>query len=466
MKEQIEKYLNYIESHKEAVSKNNQKLRIYEGELLPLVKRVMKQTLSPHYFSQIEHRIIPINVLTRIVDKLAKVYTSPPTRTDENYQEFVDYMTDDLDIDLSMSQADEFSHLFKAYALEPYVDEGKAKMRVIPADRFLVMGEDKNNPLKVTTFIKFMGEVMGGDSLYYAYTKDNFIPFTSKGALYMPALEGNDGVNPYGFIPFVYGNRSRLSIIPMQDTDIIQLTLMIPVMLSDLAGAIMFSCFSIIYGIDLNAEKLEKSPNVFWNFKTDTKADNPKPEIGTIKSDVDIVQVMDFIKQTFAFWLETKGVRVGSLGSTDGAGASSGIAKIIDEMDIHEIMKQQINYFKKEEKELWQKLAAMNNHWLKSEEDYKGIIVGDDFNPTIVFNEPQPRITRKEEFESVDVEYRGGYMTALEAIVKLYPDLDEEQISERALKLDEVNKRDNPIGSENPELVIGSNSDTDSGRLD
>lgn len=454
MEEQIKKYLNFIDAHKETVAKNNQKLRIYEGELLPLVKKVMQQTLSPHYFSQIEHRVIPINVLTRIVDKLAKVYTNPPVRTDEKYQEFIDYMTDDLDIDLSMSQADEFSHLFKAYALEPYVDEGVAQMRVIPADRFLVMGEDRNNPLKVTTFIKFMGEITGGDSLYYAYTKDNFIPFTSRGALYMPALEGNDGVNPYGFIPFVYGNRSRLNIIPMQDTDIIQLTLMIPIMLSDLAGAIMFSCFSVIYGIDLNVEKLEKSPNAFWNFKTDTKADNPKPEIGTIKSDVDIAQVMDFIKQTFAFWLETKGVRVGSLGSTDGANSSSGIAKIIDEMDVHEIMKQQINYFKKEEKELWQKLAAMNNHWMKSEENYQGIIVGEDFNPTITFDEPMPAITRREEFETVDAEYKGGYLDALDAISRLYPDLDEAQVIERSKQLNEVNKRDDSARSENPKDVI------------
>ena len=441
MNERIEFYLKKIEENKDNTKLNHEKLKIYEGDLLPFVKTVMRDTLSENYFRQIEHRIIPINVLTRIIDKLSKVYISPPVRKDETYQEFIDLMSDELSVDLIMSNADEFSHLFKCYALEPFIDEGKPGVRVLPADRFTVIGEDRKNPMKVTTFIKHMGKIDSSETnLYYAYTDEAFIPFTSKGEIYVPALEGNDGVNPYGVIPFVYGNRSKLSLVPTQDTDIKQLTLMIPILLSDLAGAIMFSCFSVIYGIDLKIEKLEKSPNSFWNFKTDSKNDNAKPEIGTIKSDVDIDKVMSFIKQTFAFWLETKGVRIGSLNNVD-AGNVSGIAKIIDEMDVYEIKKQQINYFKKEEKNLWNLLAVMNNYWVVSEPDYDGKIVGEDFNPTIVFDEPRPEIPRATEFATVNAEYLGGYMEADDAISILYPDLDEAEIEERAAYLDKVNNR-------------------------
>lgn len=441
MKERIQFYLDKIKENEENIKLNHEKLRIYEGDLMPFVKEVMQATLSANYFKQIEHRIIPINVLTRIVDKLSKVYISPPVRKDENYQEFIDNMSDMISVDLMMSNADEFSHLFKCYALEPYIDGGVPGVRVLPADRFTVIGEDRKNPMKVTTFIKHMGKINSTDSLFYAYTNNEFIPFTSTGDIYSPALEGNDGINPYGVIPFVYGNRSKLSLVPIQDTDIKQLTLMIPILLSDLAGAIMFSCFSVIYGIDLKIEKIEKSPNSFWNFKTDSKNENAKPEIGTIKSDVDIDKVMSFIKQTFAFWLETKGVRIGSLNNVD-AGNVSGIAKIIDEMDVYEIKKQQINYFKKEEKNLWNLLAVMNNYWVVSEPEYDGKIIGEDFNPTIVFDEPRPEIPRATEFATVNAEYIGGYMDAENAISILYPDLDQEEIEERAENLDKVNKRD------------------------
>lgn len=467
MNERIEFYLKKIKENEDNVKMNHEKLRIYEGDLLPFVREVMRKTLSENYFRQIEHRIIPINVLTRIVDKLSKVYISPPVRKDETYQEFIDQIITELDIDLIMSNADEFSHLFKSYALEPYIDEGMPGIRVLPADRFMVIGEDKKNPMKVTTFIKYMGKINELDSLYYAYTDMEFIPFTSKGEIYVSALDGNDGVNPYGVIPFVYGNRSKLSLVPTQDTDITQLTLMIPILLSDLAGAIMFSCFSVIYGIDLKIEKLEKSPNSFWNFKTDSKNDNAKPEIGTIKSDVDIDKVMSFIKQTFAFWLETKGVRIGSLNNVD-AGNVSGIAKIIDEMDVYEIKKQQINYFKKEEKNLWNLLAVMNNYWVKSEPDYDGKIVGEDFNPTVVFDEPRPEIPRATEFATVNAEYLGGYMESDDAIAILYPDLDENEIEERAAYLDKVNNRnteDNGTSQDdnnNTEPVESENSAIDS----
>lgn len=460
MSERINFMLKYIKDNACFTDANHTKLDVYEGNLLPYVKDVMKKSLSENYFKQIEHRIMPINVLTRITDKLAKVYISPPIRKSDTNQEFIDEMSDDISIDLVMSIADEYSHLFKCYALEPFLDEGCPQVRVLPADRFIVIGADKKNPLKVTTFIKFMG-LVGKQPLYYAYTDTEFIPFTADGKIYSPALEGNDGVNPFGVIPFVYGNRSKLDIVPTQDSDIMQLTLMIPILLSDLAGAIMFNCFSVIYGIDLKIDSIVKSPNAFWNFKTDSKNSETKPQIGTIKSDVDIDKVMAFIKQSFAFWLETKGVRIGSLNNLDAGNAASGIAKIIDEMDVYEIKKQQINYFKKEEAELWELLAIMNNVWIETEENYEGTKVPDDFEPTIVFDEPRPEIPRATEFETIDKEYKGGYMTSKDAIQSLYPDLDEDEVIERAAYLDAVTGRTTTIVEDAEGAASGTGQNED-----
>ena len=462
----IQELLEFIKEHKEYLEKNHQKLEMYEGKLLPYVKDVMKATLSEHYFKQIEHRLIPINVLTRIIDKLSKVYSHPPVRTDERYQDFIDRVVDEAMLDVRMGMADEFSHLFKGYALEPYVDNGKIKIRTLPYDRFLVYSDDSVNPTKPTVFIKMMGKVKSAQGntleLYYAYSNDEFLAFTSDGNRYEAAMQDNAGINPYGVIPFVYGNRSLLSLIPQQDTDITQLTLMVPVLLSDLAGAIMFSCFSVIYGIDLKIDKIEKSPNSFWNFKSDSKNEGAKPEIGKIKTDADIDKVLSFIKQTFAFWLETKGVRIGSLNNID-AGNASGISKIIDEMDVYEIKKKQINFFKSEEAELWELLKVMNNYWVKSEETYQSIVIGDDFAPVITFDEPRPEIPRKEQFEIVDAEYKGGYMDATTAIMTLYPDLGEKEITERVALLE---GKDGPseTDDQNTDGVQSEDSESDSER--
>jgi hypothetical protein len=467
IEQRIKFYLEYIKEHEEFTALNAEKLEIYEGCLLPKILKVLEATLSKNYYDHIKDRVLPINVLTRIIDKLSKVYNTEPSRevNNESDQKGLEFLETELDINLVMSMADEYSHLFKGYALEPFIDEGKAGVRVLPYDRFLVIGQDPKNPLKVTDFIKFMGErtirVADGQKkvkVYHAYTKDEFIPFDSDGNLWVDDLDGNDGVNPYGRIPFVYGNRSRQTIIPTQDTDIIQLTKMIPVLLSDMGGAIMFQCFSIIYGIDLNMDNIVLSPNAIWNFKSDVGADM-KPTVGTIKPEADVDKVLTFIKSTFAFWLETKGVRVGSLNSMDANNMASGISKIIDEMDVFEIKKKQIGFFKSEEKDLWDLLKIMNNYWVKNEEGYEGKLLSEDFKPKTVFDEPRPEIPWSEQVATKDKEVKAGFLDRETAIRELYPDLSDDEVkarlaridSERAKDMPEENDRDENGGEEKKE---------------
>jgi len=433
--EKIQLYLKHIENHAQYLSDNAEKLDIYEGNLKPYVDAVMKKTVSDNYYQKIKDRIIPINVLTRIMDKLSKVYINEPDRKSEKYQDFVNRVEKESGLDMEMSLADCYSHLFKGYALEPYLDDGKINARVIPYDRFLPLGLDYKNPTKMTDFIKFMGKY-NDKRVYFAYTDTEFYAFNEDGAELAEYYEGNDGLNLIGRIPVVYGNRSRQSLIPTQDTDIIQLTKMIPVLISDLAGAIMFQCFSIIVGINVKAENLTMSPNAFWSLKADNKAETGNPSIQTIKPEADIDKVLSFIKQVFAFWLETKGVRIGSLNTIDAGNAASGIAKIIDEMDVYEIKKQQILFFKKEEDDFWDLMKSMNNYWMGSSEDYKGTMIGNDFEVVVTFDEPQPEVSRDAYFTTIDKEYKGGYLDAESAIRSLYPDLDDEQVKVRALALE------------------------------
>lgn len=451
----IKLYLEEIKNRGDFIENNVKKLDIYEGNLLPYVLTVMEKTLSKNYFDKIKERVVPINVLTRIIDKLSKVYINVPTRqaSDKNKEDtdLMSQLAEEMGLNICMSLADEYSHLFKGYALEPFCDEGKACMRVLPYDRFLVLGRDPKNPMKVTDFIKYMGVVDTNDGkkteLYYAYTKDQFIPFTADEHEYVPALEGNDGENPIGRIPFVYGNRSRQSIVPTCDSDIIQMTKMIPIMLSDLAGAIMFQCFTIIYGIDVDSSNISMSPNAFWNLKSDAKSDRA-PVIGTIKPEADIDKVLNFIKQVLAFWLETKGVRIGSLNSMDAGNSASGIAKIIDEMDVFEVKKRQIVYFTAEEKDLWDLMKHMTEYWTKTEEEYDSGMFTDKFQASIKFDEPRPEVSRTVKIDEVDKEVKGRYMDRATAIRELNPDMSEEELAERfvAVGLNEDGTDPKPVG--------------------
>ena len=430
-KEFIEHLIQKTRDMSSYLSFNEEKLDIYQGNILHHVNNILQESLSANYYDKIKSRIVPINVLTRVIDKMSKVYIKTPDRISETHQDWVDEIEKTTAINTIMGTCDSYANLFKGYLIQPYVHNREMKLRPIAYDRFIPLSDDKS-PEHMNGLLVYMGKVQTGlsdyNDLWYYYDDKDFLPFTTNGNIYAPALEGNDGVNPYGFIPFVYGNRSITKIIPKQDTDIAQISKMIPVVLSDLAGAIMFQCFSIIYGIDINAENMTMTPNAFWSLKSDKTSDKT-PSVGTIKPQVDISEVREYVIDVFSLWLETKGVRVGSVGSVNGARIANGISKIIDEMDVFEIRKESIQFFMREEEELWGKLRAMNNHWSKAGE-IDTEVVGDNFDFSISFEDPRPELSREEKVRTLKREVESGLTSRKQAMKTLHPDLTDEQIEE------------------------------------
>lgn len=435
----IDHYLKIIKDHSSYLEQNEEKIEIYNGKLLPYVDKIMKETLSPNYYNKIKQRLVPVNVLTRVMDKMSKVYIKEPDRISKTQQEWVNDVEKQSSINMIMGLCDTYSNLAKGYLLQPYTIEREIRLRPIFFDKFIPLAENDDAPELMTGLILIMGELkidgINSRKLYYYYSKDEFIPFFDDGTIYSQALDGNDGVNPFGFIPFVYGNRDLTSILPAQDTDICQITKMIPVALSDLGGAILFQCFSIMYGVDIKAENLTMSPNAFWSLKSDSQSEK-NPQIGVIKPQADIDKVMEYIKNVFSLWLETKGVRIGSVGSMDAQNSASGISKIIDEMDVFEIKKTQIKFFEKEERELWKKLVLMNNHWSKQGEIDTNIIP-EDTEVTVVFDDPKPEISRKEEVETLKQEVEAGFTDKETAMRWLHPDLSSSELKKMMKKIEE-----------------------------
>ena len=202
-------------------------------------------------------------------------------------------------------------------------------------------------------------------------------------------------------------------------------------MLSDAAGAQMFQCFSILYGINVNVENITMSPNAFWSFKSD---EEKTPSVGSVKPEADTQKVMEFVTNIFVLWLETKGIRVGSMGNTQGTSTASGISKIIDEMDAYEVKKRSMQWFQLDEEELWnEKLPAIHNFWIKSgmlvDSEAPSLVVG-EMDIEVEFEQPQPFISRTEELANVKAEMDMGILTKEMAIKILHPDYSEDTVSE------------------------------------
>ena len=237
------------------------------------------------------------------------------------------------------------------------------------------------------------------------------------------------------------------------------LTKMIPLLLTDLSGAIMFQCFSIVWGIDVNAENLTMSPNAFWSLKSDITSQK-EPKLGTIKPEADIQKVLDYITSTFTFWLETRGIRIGSVGQIDAANASSGIAKIIDEMDSTELVQKSQMCFQHDESMFWSTLKQMSNYWLSQSlitTNEKPEFFMDDFQVITQFDPPQPQVDRATEVNTVKMERDAGFISTRKAIEQLYPDLTGEQIENQLMEIDQERGVE-PSGVE--EDVVAENEDS------
>ena len=435
--------IEQVKHHAKFLKENSEKLDIYQGNLQPYVDRILKQSLSAEYYNAIKDRQLPINILTRYVNKVSAAYSKPPVRSAKSpsQEEFLRFYEKALDINNSGALADAYSHLFKGFAWEPYINrEGRPALRELPYDRFLVISDSMVNPEEETIFVKIVGchTADPDDTLLFVYTDTEFDAFYMNEREASEYLQDNGGVNVIGTIPFVYGKRQKNKLIPTQDSDMLTIAKSIPVMLTDAAGAQMFQCFTILYGIDVSFENAKMSPNVIWSIKSDKETDK-NPQIGSIKPEADTEKVVQFVVNIFVMWLETKGVRVGSVGNIDSGNVISGISKIVDEMDVHKVVSSSMEWFSKDENELWnKKLPKIHNYWLQSGlidlekvKDMPAIIPeGEDMEIAVEFSPPTPMISRTEEISNCESELRIGTMTLEQAIRKLHPDYSEEQVDE------------------------------------
>lgn len=426
---------------------NARLIEIYEGGLEGQIIEHLKKSL-PKTWERVTDRIAPINLLKRLVDKLSKIYQEQPTRMPANEGEatsnLLQYYLDSMRVDTYLNVANEIFNMAKSVLLQPYTHEGKPCLRVITPDRFAVRSTSAVDSTNPTEVMIYMRDIVGRDGtkekVFHAYSKNDFLIFTDKERILtaeMAEVGNPEGINPIGRLPFTYIKRSRTRLVPRHDDDLYRMTLLIPILLSDLNYAVKWQTFSIMYGINVDSKNLVMDPSAFWELKTDPAAPDQQIEINTIKPVVDISETIRLIETEIAFWLQSQGIKPGALGSLQGDALSSGVAKIIDEMDTMENRVGQISYFKDAEADLWDlTFNHLHPYWVDTQQvenrqAWTGGQVWTDFRL------PQPIVRRKELVEEVNAEYTAGFLTKHDAVQRLNPDWSQADVAEYITKLED-----------------------------
>lgn len=439
LEEKVPLLINYIKNYKPLIDQNSILINISNGDLLRYVQESLKEELNPRAYNISKNRIPPINIIKKLQIKLSKVYGEAPVRNaGDNIKDgelYEKYITD-WDLNNNMQYANELLVINKYCALEPYMDDGEAQLRVLSAKDFIVYSDSKVNPNKPTVFIKFMGSITKEEpktspssnsqykevALFHAYSNDEFIIFDEEGQVYevLP--------NPVGVIPFVYIRTNTNELIPTPDSDLLPMSLLIPKLLTDLNYATMFSARSQIVAMDVDIPaNLEFSPDSLWVLNSEA-GENKNPSITALKSDVDIDKVIELINTQLGLFLDTRGISTGSIGKATVQNAVSGISKLIDESDASSVNRSLKKNFQVAEKGLFNILPNLHESWIRTNETKDLRVFSSKYNPSTILSDEKIVPNIKEILEELKLMKELGIFTVESALKKLYPDLGTQEI--------------------------------------
>lgn len=448
------KVIKQIKAQAQVLQTNFKTLDILEGNLEPYITKALKRVLSDRVYNYAIERLVPINIMPRYVDKLTNIYQTGVMREvvdgTPDDQSLLGWYESQLNVNHMMHNANRLYNACKSTLIHPYATEAGPALRIIPNDRFVVWSTDEINPTKPTGVALLAGKDNQNREIYWVYTDEEFYVIRSDETIDVQAMAEmglEDGINPYGVLPFVYVNSSALRLIPVPDMDTLKITEYVPAALTDLNLAAMFSAFSMTYIKDGNIENPTYAPNALWFLK----ADDPEKEvqIGTIKPEVDYQDVLNLIQSEMSMWLGSKGIKSGSIGQLTPDAAASGIAKMIDEADTFDVRQAQTLVFGAGETALWDLiLHTMHPIWVS-----QGLVenrqafsasatVKARFSVVPVGTQRSSLIADQRE------EVAAGFTTKKRAISTLNPQLTMEQVEEL---LDEIEAERMGISEENPE---------------
>lgn len=437
------------ENNSGLLSYNREMFEIFEGDLLCHLLEALKGQLNERAFEQAQHRAAPINFLRSLVDKLSRIYNDHTIRRFKGTPkdiEMLEWYAKQYRINVNMQLANEYFNMFKNCAPEPFFDDQTKSpgLRIIPSERFFVCSKDVVNPMRMTHFVKIMGKrkLLNGreSTIFFAFTSNEFLIFDDKGEV-IPDLMANvesGPLNPYGVIPNCYIVRSNDKIMPNKDTDLLSMTKLIPVLLTDINYAVMFQCFSIVYGIDVDDENLKMNPNAFWRFKSDPAQPNAKPQVGIIKPEVDSDKVISLCQTELALFLQSRNIRPGAVGQIGAENFQNGISKMIDEMDTSADRKKQVPYFQDLEQQLWTR-TIKNLHPVWSQRD--GFKYSDQFSDQaeveVIFPEQRPDTSYTQTLDDCIKELKESLTTRKRALKKLNPDMEDTDVDQLIAEIEE-----------------------------
>lgn len=431
------------------------KYLIYNGRLKEIVaEKIQAEFEDPKQIMQLQERIVPINVIKKMVDKLGKVYKVEPIRRPMDLnpgdQDLISSHEASMMINNYMAYSNKMFKLQQQSLIKLYPDNaGNSRIRVLPSQAFTLFSDDQVNPEKPTTVVEHMiYDDTEENQRFAVWTDKEHYIINGKGNVVladMRAMNNEEGKNPYGVLPFVHINQSIDMLYPIRPTDVISVQIAICLLLSDTALAQKYLSWAtlLLKGVE-GESKLRIGPGAQISLPTNSQGQIPDASYlqPQLNSD-EVLRIVDYLIEKL---LSTNNISAGTvIGQLQANQSSSGVSKMLDSIESTEDIGEQRSYFINAEKELWGKLAKnILPVWIKNKQ-VKPELAGafsSDFELDIVFPEPKPVYSEADKIKTIAEKLKNGFITMKMALKEMNPMMTDDSIDELMLEIKNENMPD------------------------
>jgi len=413
----------------------------------------------PETVKQLVKRIVPLNLIQKIVKKLAMVYRSPPSRSPaldlESDKEFISLYEKETDINAFQKLLNRYFKLSKHAAIESYVNEqGAPALQVLAAHQFTPISDSKIDPTLATYMVKHIS--WGKDKksqVHIVWSDAEHYTMDGMGKI----IESPDEKeNPYGVMPIIHVKETLDRLIPVEDDDLVSMQVAICLLLTDLSLGMKYRLWGIIYIIGAKGDKFSFNPNSVLYLPRDSKGE--LPQVGSIRPEFNATEALQMVETLVGMLLSTKSLKPGSVtGNLSTQNASSGIAKMLDEAEVTEDKQDQVAFFIKQERELfaivrtqmniWGEAGMLNSLWMPMR-------LSEDFELQIRFPDMKPVQTEKEIVETESLKLETKLTTHKRAVMSSNPELTEEEADELMIQIAKESKLKAEVETKATEQVM------------
>lgn len=428
----------YTKQNLTRIAEDKERYMIYNGRVRDTIKEaIQREFFLPETVRELIGRIIPLNIMQKIVNKLATVYKQEPRREpiDGNEADLtnLDSLISVFNLNHKMMQANRYFKLTKNVIIEPYVHLGIPKIRTLPSHTYTPLSDDLVEPENPTVFVKHisMGNQDQKEDVHVVWSETHHYTMNGVGEVIVDP-NNPDVVNIYGVIPYVYVKESDDLIIPISDDDLMRMQIVICLLLTDLAFASKYQAWSIIALINASTEKLSFNPNSVISLQSQN---GETPDIKVVKPELDSDALLRMVEALLGMLLTTKSLSVSTVtGQLQAANAASGVAKILDQSESTEDKEVQISYFTVAEKLLWGKLAtSIYPVWVQTGQlapEFASMALSQEFELAISFPSQKVVISEAEAVELEIKKLDNGLTTHHMAIQAINPEYTTEEVDQ------------------------------------